>query len=24
VLSKDGRKTWAPSFDVLFVKHAGA
>ncbi|MEO7733757.1 MAG: DUF1579 family protein [Kofleriaceae bacterium] len=23
VLSKDGRKTWAPSFDVLFVKHAG-
>ena len=22
VLSKDGRKTWAPSFDVLFVKRA--
>ena len=23
VLSKDGRKTWAPAFDVLFVKRAG-
>jgi hypothetical protein len=23
VISKDGRKTWAPAFDVLFVKHAG-
>jgi hypothetical protein len=23
VLSKDGRKTWAPAFDVLFVKHSG-
>lgn len=23
VMSKDGRKTWAPAFDVLFVKHAG-
>jgi hypothetical protein len=22
VLSKDGRKTWAPAFDVLFVKRA--
>jgi hypothetical protein len=21
VMSKDGRKTWAPAFDVLFVKH---
>jgi len=24
VLSKDGRKTWAPAFDVLFVKHPGS
>jgi hypothetical protein len=24
VISKDGRKTWAPSFDVLFVKHSGS
>ena len=23
VLSKDGRKTWTPAFDVLFVKHTG-
>jgi hypothetical protein len=23
VLSKDGRKTRAPAFDVLFVKHSG-
>ncbi|HEY0480377.1 MAG TPA: hypothetical protein VGD37_22815 [Kofleriaceae bacterium] len=23
VMSKDGRKTWAPAFDVLFVKRAG-
>jgi hypothetical protein len=21
VLSKDGGKTWAPAFDVLFLKH---
>jgi hypothetical protein len=24
VMSKDGRKTWAPAFDVLFVKHSGS
>jgi hypothetical protein len=24
VISKDGRKTWAPAFDVLFVKHSGS
>lgn len=24
VMSKDGRKTWAPAFDVLFVKRAGS
>jgi len=24
VMSKDGRKTWTPAFDVLFVKHPGA
>ena len=24
VLSKDGRKTWAPAFDVLFVKRTGS
>ncbi len=24
VLSKEGRKTWAPAFDVLFVKHSGS
>lgn len=23
VLSKDGKKTWAPAFDVVFVKRAG-